>query len=242
MSSTLIDHVYTNYPDKYGSISTYDAFGSDHKLICAVRRKDKVKLQQNVINVRSIRNIEPEKFRKSLLDLNWNCLKNVKVSNEVLDIFTNVVMAVVNSYAPLKKRVVKSVQCPWYNSEVKKICSIRDNVQRRCNKTLDEFEKANFYEMYKSARNKANNVKERVKKLFYRKKFSNCKTSEGIWSVMNSLINYKNVKCTTISKLLKSDGKSTESNEEICDRLANEFRLKSSECDPMQLEKLTRRM
>ncbi len=25
VSSTLIDHVYTNYPDKYGAIYTYDA-------------------------------------------------------------------------------------------------------------------------------------------------------------------------------------------------------------------------
>jgi len=224
VTSTLLDHIYTNQPNMYSSVLSNEFAGSDHKMIGLQRKKCKIRILPRVIEYRCYRSIDQNKLSTELIKLSWKCLKYAKDAGHALDMFENVVLAVLVGHAPLKKRVVKGHVSPWFTNVLASLCKVRDSLKTRFTRTKDPV----IYNEYKAARNKANTEICRAKRSYFTQKFTEFNDSTNVWNFMNELINYRS-KCTTkIVKLVTNSGIVAENDEDLCSELSNNFIISDS--------------
>ncbi len=227
ISSSLLDHVYINSLKWYNQVGGFDFGGSDHKLVYVIRKKEKsVNVTRKTISYRSYKSIDTEKFSKELSLINWSILKYVDV-NESFERFNSVIMTYLNAHAPLKTKSVKSDSAPWYNNELQEICKKRDQTKTLFNKIRD----FNVFNEYKRLRNSATTTLLKAKNTFIRQRFEKCKSSVDVWNTMNTLINFRAKKSSKISTLIDNQGNSLIDDNDIANKLANEFVVKNSEGD-----------
>ena len=70
-TSTLIDHIVTNTPEKISDSGVVHTGISDHSLIYAIRKISVSKKHENVIEVRNMRHLDEQKFIKELQNQHW---------------------------------------------------------------------------------------------------------------------------------------------------------------------------
>ncbi len=150
--------------------------------------------------------------------------------DESFDKFNNVILTYLNAHAPLKCMSVKSNSAPWFSNTINAKCTERDKAKSIFNRTRNALD----FQIYKKLKNSVNSVISQ--KSFLLKQFERCKSSVDVWNVMNSLINFRHKKASKICKLLKEDGSEILDNQEICDKLANEFLVKSSQSDVSKMK------
>ena len=77
-TSTLIDLIYTNYPDKVVCSGVCHVSISDHSLVFACRKLSigAVSKRHNTINYRTFKNFNPDHFRNDIASQNWDVLDN----------------------------------------------------------------------------------------------------------------------------------------------------------------------
>lgn len=104
VTSTLLDHFYTNKPERYRKIIGESFAGSDHKRLCAVRSCAQEKFPSKLLETRCYRKIDFEKFIADMEKIQWGVLKNCGSADKALHVFEVFAMAVVDLHAPLKKK------------------------------------------------------------------------------------------------------------------------------------------
>jgi hypothetical protein len=71
-TSSLIDHIVTNTPEKISDSGHVIHTGiSDHSLVFAIRKISVVKKQENTVEIRNMKNFDEEKFVAELLKQQW---------------------------------------------------------------------------------------------------------------------------------------------------------------------------
>ncbi len=214
-SQTLIDHIYTNQPEKY-NCGGMNFGGSDHHLVFLVKQS-KVKCPPRTIEFRAYKNLNKEVFSNDIVKINWDFLKNPNVASHNALIFEKQVVALLEQYAPLKTKTIKGNNVPWYNTEVKKMSRIRDKLQ---NISIKEPSVANIRK-YKKAKNAATSSLRHARKRYFRGKFEESSKSESVWNTFNEITRFRRNVRLPIAKLINSEGKDITENEDICNLLSN---------------------
>ena len=65
-TSSLIDHIVTNTPEKISDSGVIHTGISDHSLIFAIRKISIIKKQENTIEIRNMKNFDDQKFVNEL--------------------------------------------------------------------------------------------------------------------------------------------------------------------------------
>ncbi|CAL8109260.1 unnamed protein product [Orchesella dallaii] len=231
ISSSLLDHIYVSDPNLYSNAGGFEYAGSDHQLVFVIRKKESIKVLQNVIAYRCYKNIDSDQFTKELNNINWSFL-NCNNIDDSIKMFENVVLTYLNAHAPIKKRTVKSIRQPWFNNNLLGMCKNRDKLKHEFNSTRD----SKLYILYKKLRNLVNSATCRSEKLHFRSKFEDCVDSVDVWNTMNELINFRQKSRRKICKLVDSSGNVLEDDSDICSQLASEFIIEKSVSDLNELD------
>jgi len=187
-TSTIIDHVYSNYPCDITDINVPVLSLSDHFPVCFTRKanaKNSVKkgpLHQK-INYRSLSNFNEASFIDDLEMQPWSDIDQLNDPDSAIDLFIKLFSNVLNSHAPNKQKRVKYIQQPdWFNSNITAAIKKRDLAK-----------KANDVPQYKFWR-------EEVKKVIVKSKKENCtqtinekdRNPKKLWKNLSDLIGKSN--------------------------------------------------
>ena len=71
-TSSLIDHIVTNTPEKISDSGVIHTGISDHGLVFAIRKISVIDKQENILEIRNMKNFNEEKFIEDLVKQPWN--------------------------------------------------------------------------------------------------------------------------------------------------------------------------
>jgi len=166
---SLIDLIFSNVDVKQSG--TRDVVISDHLLVyCDI---DFGVTECHVYNFtyRQLDNINKEQFFRDIESLPWHLMYRMAEIDSKVDFFTDAILQVINTHAPLKKVTGKTRPYqPWITPNIRLMQSLR-------NKALNKFKetkKSEHWIYYKQLRNLTTSAIRSEKKAYLNYKFSNC--------------------------------------------------------------------
>ena len=131
-SSSLIDHIVTNTPEKISDSGVIHTGISDHSLIFAIRKISVLKKQENTVEIRNMKNFDDKKFSAELLKQRWeNVYFFADDPNTMWEMWKKMFLEVLDKHAPLQHKKIKSKKVPWITSNIKKLIIQRDKLKKK---------------------------------------------------------------------------------------------------------------
>ena len=127
-SSTLIDHIFTNTPDKVICSSVSHVSISDHGFIyafCKLSVGTPTRIHWT-ISYRKFKNFDSIKFRNDISLQNWNHINEYKNPNDIWYAWKTTFSSVADKHAPLRTKCVRATKSPWITSVLKDKMHERD--------------------------------------------------------------------------------------------------------------------
>ena len=193
-TSSLIDHIVTNTPEKKSDSGVIHTGISDHSLVFAIRKISVIDKQENILEIRNMKNFNEEKFIE-------NCRRSKCHVGNLEKIFLDVL----DKHAPLQHKKIRSKKAPWITNDIKNLMNTRDRFKRKAILTNNENDWLNF----RATRNKVNIKLRNAKKDYYSSKIAGQKFNpKKAWKSINSLLGRQN-KPTAVNELTVGDNKLT---------------------------------
>ena len=124
------------------------------------------------------------------------------------EIWKDLFLQVLDKYAPLQSKKIKSKRSPWISSDIKHLMTARDNLKRKAIITKLETD----WEDYKKARNETNTLLRQAKRDYYSKKiYTEKQNTIAAWKTINILLGKHN-QPTKVNELSVNDMKLTSPN------------------------------
>ena len=102
-TTSLIDHVVTNTPEKISDSGVIHTGISDHSLIFAIKKISVIKKQENIVEMRNMKNFNEEKFVAELLKQHWEQVYFfAEDPNDMWAIWKKIFVEVLDKHAPLQ--------------------------------------------------------------------------------------------------------------------------------------------
>ena len=197
-TTSLIDHIVTNMPEKISDSGVIHTGISDHSLVFAIRKISIVTKQENTLEIRNMKNVDEGKFIEELLKQHWEYVYFfADDANAMWGIWKNLFLEVLDKHAPLQQKKIRSKKIPWITSDIKKLMNTRDKFKRKAILTNHENDWLNI----KTARNKVNIELRSAKKDYYSSKIAGQKINpKKAWKSINNLLGRQN-KPTVVNEL-----------------------------------------
>ena len=204
-TSSLIDHMVTNTPEKIASTGVIHTGISDHSLIFAIRKIHVVvKQAANTIEIRNMKKFNEQNFLRDLSNQCWDYVYFYADNpNDMWKIWKQLFLEVLNKHAPLQTKRIRSRKTPCLTNDIKNLINTRDSLKRKAVITNVE----NDWQNYKIARNKVNIELRKTKRDYFSNKIAGqkCNPREA-WKTINSLMGRKN-KSAIVNELSIGDNK-----------------------------------
>ena len=169
-TSSLIDHVVTNTPEKISHSGVVHTGISDHSLIYAIRKIRHFQKNDDFVEIRNMKNFNEKNFVNELLSQNWECIYFLgKDPNHMWEIWKELFLEVLNKHAPLQHKKTKPSKVPWITTEIKSLINERDKLKRKAIITKLETD----WSKYKRTRNQVNIKLRNAKTNYYSSKIFN---------------------------------------------------------------------
>ena len=202
-TSTLIDLIYTNYPERVVCSGVSHCSISDHSLIYVYRKLSIGTIAKDCNNIiyRSFKNFNRDNFRSDILSQDWNNLSNTQDPNTMWVEWKKTFLSIADKHAPIRSKRVRSKSSPLKTSELKKRMHERNIAKIKAKHSNDPSDWRNF----KRTRNTVNSEIKLAKESYYKNAFiQHSGNSRKIWQTINDLTARKQNK--TEIKEIKLDG------------------------------------
>lgn len=124
-SNTLIDLVCTDLPVRRVSVESTGSLRGHAFVICEFNIK-KQKCAPHTITYRPLKNICPDAFGRDTNMIRWDLIQTVSDVNEMVHLFTHVIISLFDIYAPLKTTTFRKNNYPWITDNVKLMMQLRN--------------------------------------------------------------------------------------------------------------------
>ena len=197
-TSTLIDHIITNTPEKVSDSGVIHTGISDHSLVFAIRKIFVIKKLENTIEIRNMNKFDTQKFVADLMQQQWeNVYFFAETPNAKWEIWKMLFLEVLDKHAPLQNKKIRTRRVPWITSSIKELINTRDMLKRKAIITNLK----NDWLSYQRTRNKVNIELRNAKKDYYSTKIAGDKSNpKEAWKTINSLLGRQN-KPTIVNEL-----------------------------------------
>ena len=112
--STLLDHHWTNHPEKVSFVHEYFQGASDHKMICITRTTKKVISKARIIKKTTFKNFDPEIFIEAVSKPSWLDVYDIDTAVNLVSTKLNNIL---DEMAPVKVIQVRSHYALWMSEE-----------------------------------------------------------------------------------------------------------------------------
>ena len=218
-TSTLIDHIVTNTPEKVPDSGVIHTGISDHSLVFTIRKISVVKKQENTAEVRNMKKFNAQKFVEDLMLQQWeNVYFFAETPNDKWEIWKMLFLQVSDKHAPLQHKRIRTRRVPWITSSIKELINTRDKLKRKAIITGLK----NDWSNYQRTRNKVNIELRNARKDYYSTKIAGDKSNpKEAWKTINSLLGKSNK--PTIVNELKLDENSLTNSKDIAEGFNDYF-------------------
>ena len=198
-SSSLIDHIVTNTPEKICHSGVIHTGISDHSIIFAIRKIRIIeKKENNTVEMRNMKKFDKGRFLDELLTQHWEYVYFFgNDPNAMWEIWKDLFLEVLDKHAPLQRKKIRSHKIPWITSQIKSLINTRDKLKIKATISKSETDWVN----YKAARNQVNIKLRNAKQNYYSTKIAGqkCNPKEA-WKTINNLLG-KKAKQTIVNEL-----------------------------------------
>ena len=125
-SAALIDLILTNRPKNIVSSGVIHVGISDHSLIFAVRKFKFPKFSPTTKGVRNFKHFSVDDFRSDLLQVPWDMIFALRDPNACWILWKSFFDEILNKYAPLYNKRIRSRQSRWITPAIKQLMRDRD--------------------------------------------------------------------------------------------------------------------
>ena len=203
-TATLIDHIYTNVPQKITKAGICLADITDHlPIYCTVRNR--LPPCQETKHFRDFSHFDKHLFLNDLENIDFNQLINEDV-NESINNVVNALQTLSDKHAPVKKlpsKKIKQSAKPWLSDAILKSIKRRQQLFKTHFLSKD-LNKVKFYKAYN---NKLNRLKDVAKKKYFQEQFKlNSENLKTTWKLIGMIVNSKrNCGQPLVTKLIRNN-------------------------------------
>ena len=185
-TSSLLDILITNEPDKIVASGAQHLGITDHSLVYGIHKINGINRKTvKIIQTRSMRSFNIVEFHRDLEHQSWSELKTTKDTNEMWLAWKNMFLSVVDKHAPMKSKRIRSNNVPWVTNEIKDIIHERDKMKRKFIDTKNK----DFWYAYKTLRNKVTIELLNTKRAYYNNEIEKQKGDpKRTWKKINQFI------------------------------------------------------
>ncbi|MES9882533.1 MAG: reverse transcriptase family protein [Sedimenticola sp.] len=184
-TSTLIDHIYSNYEENISQANVSKLCMSDHFAIFCNRKinHSASKNTHQTITYRSFKHFDETSFITDLHLVPWEVIHNYDTIDDVLSAWMELFLEIVNKHAPLRiHRVKNKIQPDWLSSEI--LDCIKERNKCKLNGQMEQ---------YTFLRNKVSTMIQNSKKDSYKSKIEEGKDDpRSIWKIFKEFGASKN--------------------------------------------------
>ena len=188
-SSTLIDLIYTNCPERVVCSGVAHISISDHSLVYAFRKLSiDFRKGHTSITYRDFKTFNRAKFRNDICNENWEFLAPALDPNQMWTEWKTKFLQIVDKHAPIHLKRVRSKNSPWITAGLKERMHNCGTLKIKAIKLNNLHDSANFKRM----RNKVNTEIKAAKELFYNNKFTETNGDpRKTWQIIHDLTSRK---------------------------------------------------
>jgi hypothetical protein len=164
---SLLDHVYVSEKNNYPFSAHFPFAGSDHDLCIVAKKVNTIKMKPRYITARNLRTVDWNIFQDTLLKFEFIRELNHESLNDEFWRFNNFVLNELDKVAPLKSKRIKGFVNPWFTSEVKYFCHVRNSAKKIAIRTKSSED----WKLYRRAINEASCQITKAKKPIFQTNF-----------------------------------------------------------------------
>lgn len=147
-SETLIDLVCTDLHPKSITVEPYRSTYGHSVIKCQYHIK-REKIRPYIIKFRPIKHICEPVLQNDLCKVDWSSVESLATVNEMVETFSEHIIALFDKHAPVKTCVIKEPSHPWITDNIKIMMKLRDDALSKYRKYKTETKKA-YYQQLKS--------------------------------------------------------------------------------------------
>ena len=189
-TSTTIDLIFANEPDKIVCSGVSHVGISDHSLIYAFRKLSAGKHTKGhtTISYRNFKHFDADSFRNDISLQDWDYIKTLGDPNQMWHAWKTIFNNVVDRHAPLRTKRVRGSKAPWITTELKQLMHQRDVLKIKAIQSKNPQD----WSAFKKARNTVNNDIRHAKENHCKTAFcENEKNLKRTWSIINEITSRK---------------------------------------------------
>ena len=198
--ATLIDHIWANKENKLINKCGTIMGLSDHLAVYAKLNIQRGRKPEEIIRYRSYRTYVQADFNQELCEKlsesNVQSKIDVKNLNGAMKTFLKIYKDTADKHAPIKecKMRPEKLEIPWFTEELKNKIHLKNERLRDWYMYGDK----NDYKAVKKLKNEVNHMKVKLKKQYYKEKFSKCEgDAKKTWKILKEITGTVNSKETT---------------------------------------------
>ena len=186
---SLLDHVYVSKPRRFMSHINYDCGLSDyHNLVCLASKITLPHLKPRVKRYRSMKKFNMDSF---IADLHCAPFQIAHLFDDVEDsywAFSCILTDVIDTHAPMKKKVIKHSDAPFMNKELRQAMYRKRMAQNRARNDQNNNAK---WEDYRPKRNYFVSLKKSSMRRYFKERCSGANNAKNFWDTVRPYLSNK---------------------------------------------------
>lgn len=196
-TSSKIDIIASSRTDVIKDVKVFATSLSDHEMVSCVCKRNHMRYPAKTIQIRDYSNYNPTNLINELKVVDWSVIYNTDNLNPAVSRLNEILDQTFKRHAPFIKKRVKGGPCPWLDNETKSVKNNRDQVLRRARRSKT----VNDWNVYKTLRNRCNNLMKYAKSKFNRNLLEDNKINpKKFWATIKRIYPTKVSPDSTASK------------------------------------------
>ena len=223
-NGTLIDPIIVvNSQRFYKSINVKCGHSDWHNLTCCITKLTVKKSKPRMVKYRSYKNFDSTLFVESITQVPFQVCE---IFDDVSDrhwCATKMYVDVLNEHAPEKKRLIKTTQVPYMNSDLRKQMYRRSMARNKYVKNRNH----QTWSSYVAERNKTTSMRKQAIRSYFLQRCNNMTRPSDFWDCVKPFLANKSVSSDNI--MLNEDSNIVIESEEVCNIFNKFFAAVASE-------------
>ena len=184
-TSSLLDHILVNTPEKITHHAVISKSISDHDIIFCTRKHSNPKFgKHNTVTLRSLKNYTKDIFIEKLGEIDFPNYTNFDCVNQAYKDFLDKLMVVIDNVAPVREFRIKGASKTWFDGEVAERINVRDKLKIKFSKSKLHID----YNNYKDAQKQASQIIKRKKLEYIKNELKdNVANPSKLWKTLKSI-------------------------------------------------------
>jgi len=183
-TETLIDHIYTSFPERHSKSGVIETTISDHFMIYTVINFKSPRLPNRMITMRDYKRFNTNNFIDDMSQSMESILPDILVlsTENAWHLWLDNLTQICNKHAPIKSFRLKNRNTPWISKEIIKLMYERDHLHKKAKKQNNDI----LWNNYRISRNNVTTQLRLAERKYYEEEINKNKGKTTMWKTLNT--------------------------------------------------------